>query len=692
MYLHWVLELGQGDRPTTKLPAEVIDAIGQRMRANRYRYDDPLPADRIDDQWFWSENHVIIGLVNEYLAGQRFADGDLRGHRADRRPSTPSDRGRAILEWIDERARFGFFEWHSNVYMLKNITPAAHPGRAGRRRRAGPGGRHGARPVPARHGRAPPCRDVHRDPGADLQEGQDDRPPRGHLRHGQVRVRRHRAPLPVADRHRRHLLLRSRRLPPARRRWSTIATARGTGGRARAPRHLRGRRRAGDRTTRGAVRLRLRRHRQPHVLVVAGRGRHVAGRRHRPRRGRRAPAVRGAELRADQAALADLNGGDPDRIKAWEQANHAIVNFGHLREANTYAWRGDSVSLATVVDHRFGQMRDQVHAWQATDRRPGAGLHDPPGTRPAGVHRLGRGRREPGYWTGEASMPRSAQFERTAVHIYQPAWDEQTDALLWSVFGYRPFTHAYVPQDRFDEVVQRGHWTVARKGEGWHRAVVVAGADVADLRPGPPRHRRDDEAVRPRGRGRARQRVGGRGGRRSGGAFRGWLDDGDRVAARRRARRPTGSRCAWTSPSAGEITFGSTGPFTVAGEEASRSPTSRATSRRSGRWTGLATRYRLRTDGARLDLDFRTGDARGRLSRPARSDRRGSSSGRRRRPEDVEQRCDLEQQRAADLDGRRQPREGQRPDGRVALAQHGEHLDQATCRGRCSARWRCTFR
>ena len=28
-----------------------------------------------------------------------------------------------ILDWVDERARFGFFEWHSHVYMLKNITP-----------------------------------------------------------------------------------------------------------------------------------------------------------------------------------------------------------------------------------------------------------------------------------------------------------------------------------------------------------------------------------------------------------------------------------------------------------------------------------------------------------------------------------------------------------------------------------------
>ena len=43
-----------------------------------------------------------------------------------------------------------------------------------------------------------------------------------------------------------------------------------------------------------------------------------------------------------------------------------IVNFGHLQEAHTYAWRSDEVAMATVLDHRFGQMRDQIHVWQAT--------------------------------------------------------------------------------------------------------------------------------------------------------------------------------------------------------------------------------------------------------------------------------------------------------------------------------------
>ena len=54
-----------------------------------------------------------------------------------------------------------------------------------------------------------------------------------------------------------------------------------------------------------------------------------------------------------------LNGGDPDRVAEWVQANHSVVNYGHLREANTYSWRADDVAMSTLIDHRFGEMRDQ---------------------------------------------------------------------------------------------------------------------------------------------------------------------------------------------------------------------------------------------------------------------------------------------------------------------------------------------
>src|SRR5690606_4451538 len=113
MYLHWVLALGRD-----VLDPSVIAAIEDRLVAFRYRWDDPLPPGRIDHLWFWSENHRIIVAVDEYLAGLALPDRTfevtgLTGaeHAARARP--------VILEWIDERARFGFAEWHSNVYKLK---------------------------------------------------------------------------------------------------------------------------------------------------------------------------------------------------------------------------------------------------------------------------------------------------------------------------------------------------------------------------------------------------------------------------------------------------------------------------------------------------------------------------------------------------------------------------------------------
>ena len=37
----------------------------------------------------------------------------------------------------------------------------------------------------------------------------------------------------------------------------------------------------------------------------------------------------------------------------------------------------------------------------------------------------------------------------------------------FDAFAYEPYTHAFFPQERFDEVRRRGHWTIARKGDGY---------------------------------------------------------------------------------------------------------------------------------------------------------------------------------------------------------------------------------
>ncbi|MCB0971594.1 MAG: hypothetical protein KDA97_08775, partial [Acidimicrobiales bacterium] len=463
MYLHWVLAMGQGDTPMTSIDPEVLDAIRQRMLDNRWRYDDPQVPGKVDAQWFWSENHILILAADEYLAGQAmpeetFTVSGLTGTESMARTKP------VILDWVAERARFGFFEWHSHVYMLKNITPltmlvelADDPEIV----RAAAMGLDLCLLDMAAHTHAG-CYVASRGRTykKDKMKGTDedtfstnkflfddtDEDYTSVTDNGATYLagaRRYRPPQVVLD----------------------VATA-------PAP---------------GVVRER-------HGIFVDGADPvtedpeapfgydfddpanlsfwwsqgavgmwQVAG-----------ISLSEAEehdlletpLLEQVKQLVDLNGRDPDRIRTWEQANHAIINFGHLREANTYAWRGDEVSLASVLDHRFGQQRDQIHAWSATVDAEALVFTTHPSTDRAESTDWGDDD-GPGYWTGEASIPRVAQHEKTAIVVYQPAWDESTDELLWSVFPYRDFTHAYFPTERFDEVRQEGNWTLGRKGDGY---------------------------------------------------------------------------------------------------------------------------------------------------------------------------------------------------------------------------------
>jgi hypothetical protein len=463
MDLHWMLALGQGDTPMTQLSPEVIAAIDERMLANRYAWDDPLPEDRVDNLWFWSENHIVITRAIEYLAGQQYPDETfavtgLTGaeHLERARPF--------ILEWIDERAELGFFEWHSNVYMLKNITPlhmlaeladdpeivvaaamaldvclvdmAAH-NQAGTY--AAPRGRTYKKDKMSALDEDVfnVAKFVFDDTTADYQSTSDT---------GVTYFcsgTRYRPPQLVVD------IALDEQTSVVRERHGVFF----------------------DGST-------------PIVdNPEAPYGKDFSKRENLPfwwslgALGMWPMAEVGVDYMnefrlwntsefADINLLASLNDYDPERIKVWEQERAAVINFGFLSEANTYAYREPKVSLASVLDHRFGEMRDQGHAWQAAidENAMVFTTHPVPDTAQSTVWGDDP---QPGYWTGDASMPRTAQHRGTAIHIYQPKWDESTDPLVWGVFGYRPFTHAYVPQDRFDEVRQVGNWTICAKNGGY---------------------------------------------------------------------------------------------------------------------------------------------------------------------------------------------------------------------------------
>ncbi len=70
------------------------------------------------------------------------------------------------------------------------------------------------------------------------------------------------------------------------------------------------------------------------------------------------------------------------------------------------------------------------------------------------------------YWTGSATLPRSVQQGRAALHLYAPAF-RPPDIPELAGFAYCDSTHAYFPTECFDEVVGDGHWTLGRRGDGF---------------------------------------------------------------------------------------------------------------------------------------------------------------------------------------------------------------------------------
>ena len=598
MYLHWVLGLADGSSEMTTLDPKVISAIEDRMADNRYQWNDPLPEDRVDNQWFWSENHLIIGLVNEYLAGQRmpertFPITGLTGAEHQKRAHP------AILEWIEERARFGFFEWHSHVYMKKNVTPlltlvefADDPelvraagmaldlcvldmaGACHANTYAASRGRTYAKDkLGEREGTFDTFKLLFDDTDEDYDGGADSSASyfagSSRYRHPQVLVEMATGADPGVVRE-RHGIFVDGSVPVTENPKAPFGYD------------------FDDEAnlsfwwSQGGVGL----------WQVTGISMAAA----------EEFRLFETEALAQVKALVDVNGGDPDKVRAFVQENHAAVNFGHLREANTYGFRSDDVSLATVVDHRFGQMRDQIHTWEA-NVGPGAVVFT--------THPVGDAPEEtwsdddaPGYFTGEASIPRSVQHERTGIHIYQPAWDAESSPLLWALFGYQDQTHAFVPQDRFDEVRQEGNWTFVRKGDGYIALWSWRKPEWRTIDPAPEPTdtlKKPFDLVAPGGPDNVWiVEVGDASVADSFDAF----VDGVTASEPEVERDDEGFTVAWTSPTSGDVTFGSTAAFTVDGKEQELGDHPRHESR-WGTVDHLSTSYALAGDEAKLDLDFK---------------------------------------------------------------------------------------
>ena len=186
---------------------------------------------------------------------------------------------------------------------------------------------------------------------------------------------------------------------------------------------------------------------------------------------------------------------------------------------------------------------------------------------------VGRDEGSPGYWTGTASMPRSAQHENVGIHIYSPLY---ADGGALGFFDYQALTHAYFPRDHFDQVERVGKWTVAQEGRRLHRALLLARHRVAGVPgrgAGAARQRAAEAVLRPGRAGRRRTTSGSSswGARRTTCCFSLFVQN-IREAKVKVTPRDTefGHQTfdvVYDSPSQGRVEFGWDTPFEVRGRE-----------------------------------------------------------------------------------------------------------------------------
>ncbi|MGD8405617.1 MAG: hypothetical protein PVJ21_18305 [Anaerolineales bacterium] len=122
-------------------------------------------------------------------------------------------------------------------------------------------------------------------------------------------------------------------------------------------------------------------------------------------------------------------------------------------EVNIYTYKTPDYMLSTAQDYRKGYGGDQQHIWQAT-LRPDAVCFT---THPAKIEGV-----TPNYWAGSGLLPRAAQYKNLTIAIYNI---KKIPALYVPIRHF--FTHAWLPKDKFDEVIERDGWIFACKDNGY---------------------------------------------------------------------------------------------------------------------------------------------------------------------------------------------------------------------------------
>jgi hypothetical protein len=455
--LTYLMNLWYGYRDL--LPADVRAATEAHFKSFKYWFTDPQPAGVIDQRYYWSENHRLLFHADEYLAGQAFpndvfsSDGNTGAwHKA---------RARGFIDtWLTEKAKYGFSEWHSDVYYQKTfdalITVVEWVDDPVLARRASmvldlllfdmalhvQKGNFGAT-----HGRSymkdksvATDQDIFNlskllfddtslgfnstgDPGATLM----------------ARAKRYRLPaviLRVAQS--RHTTVDQEHMGVALDPSAAVdPTLTGIDGHSFTdPAEVEFWWERGAQTAWQTVPLTL------DTLDATG--------------------LWESDFFKDFKPIADLTGGDQVLAQNLAQSLEAMLGFALLTAVDTYTYRSDSVMLSTAQSYRPGRASDQHHISQATLDEQAIVFTTHPKNEPQSGTQWPD---DDGYWTGNGSLPRAAQHGALAISLYAPIFANPGPP--FTAFRYLDYTHAYFPQERFDEVVQQSGWTFGRKGNGY---------------------------------------------------------------------------------------------------------------------------------------------------------------------------------------------------------------------------------
>lgn len=116
-----VLRLMYWEREERRLSPEINALMKDTVLGFKYWVDEP--GDMV--MYMGSENHRLLFHVSEWMAGQLFGTEEFTN--TGQRGLFHAARGRTyIVEWLRQRGRFGFDEWHSNSYLPVCLAPLAN--------------------------------------------------------------------------------------------------------------------------------------------------------------------------------------------------------------------------------------------------------------------------------------------------------------------------------------------------------------------------------------------------------------------------------------------------------------------------------------------------------------------------------------------------------------------------------------